>query len=69
MKVSRLFEAWKKDFRSAYNTAEGVDLCLGPFHHGTTFEADIQLEKDDEEELRSAIKNGFTPVWATLNPD
>ena len=69
MKVLLVFEDWKKDFKSVYNTAEGVDLSLGPFHHGTTFEAEIQLGKGDEEELKSAIENGFTPVWATLNPD
>lgn len=69
MKVLLVFEDWQKNYKSVYDTEDGVGLTWGPFHHGTTFEAEIQLEPGDAEELEKSIKDGFTPVWATLIPD
>lgn len=72
MKILLVFEDWKKGCKSVYNASEGEPgdgLTFGPFHHGTTFEAEIQLHKGDEEELEKAMKNGFTPVWAMVLED
>lgn len=68
MKILLCFDDWKKVGKSVYDTEKGMDLSLGPFHHGTTFEAEIQLGKYDEEELKKAMEDGFTPVWATFLP-
>lgn len=68
MKVLLVFEDWQgKDHKSIYDDLDN-GLTLGPFHHGTTFKAEIDLDPEDAKELETAMKNGATPVWYTL-PD
>lgn len=66
MKVSLVFSDWQKVGKSIYNTDEGVNLSCGQFHSGTTFPAEIELDEEDAEELKVAMQNGYTPVWATF---
>ncbi len=65
MKVLLVFDDWQKDNKSIYDDLDN-GLTLGPFHHGTTFKAEIDLDPVDAIELETAMKNGATPVWYTL---
>ncbi len=68
MKVSLVFEDRQKIGKSIYDTPEGVDLSCGQFHSGTTFEGEIHLDEASEKEMKKAMANGFTPVWAIFDP-
>ena len=63
MKIELVFEDWKVDGKSVYNTELGVNLSMGQFHSGTTFSGTIYLDEDDEKELSEAIKNGYSPIF------
>jgi len=68
LRVDLVFDDWREKGRSIYSTAQGNDLSMGDFHSGTTFngviECDDQLTLD---ELHSAMREGFTPVfWLSL---
>jgi len=66
MKIKLVFEDWQKNGESVYSTANGIDLTLGDFHSGTTFNGEIELTKDQEEELNDAMAKGYYPVfWVT----
>jgi len=61
-KVKLVFKDWvDKDGNSVYDKVPG--LSLGCFHSGTTFDAKIDLDKDEIKELQKAIKEGFKPVF------
>ena len=64
MKIKLVFYDWHKDGRSVYST-EGIAAALssGDFHSGTTFDAEIVLTEDNEADLRSALAQGYRPVF------
>ncbi len=64
MKVWLVFEDWKRKGKSVYEKPEGEGLTLGPFHHSTSWRAELEMEEGVAEDLKEAIKNGFTPVFA-----
>jgi len=66
MKIRLVFDDWKKDYKSVYNTEKGVDLSMGPFHSGTTFEAEIDLHESEEKELKKAMEEGFVPHFYVI---
>ena len=68
MKIKLVFQDWQKDGHSIYSTPEGIDLSLGDFHSGTTFDADIDVYGGDKE-LEQSIKNGYTPVFYAISGD
>ena len=51
-------------YHSVYNTDEGIELSMGQFHSGSTFDGEIKLSKVDEYELERAIKQGYGPVFS-----
>jgi len=51
MKISLVFDTWTKGGKSM-QYIEGIELSMGQFHGGTTFRGMIDLDKEDEEELR-----------------
>ncbi len=62
MNIRLVFSDWKgSDFKSVYNTEEGVELTVGDFHSGSTFDAVIELDKEQSAELKSALQKGFIP--------
>jgi len=62
--IRLVFADWlDKDHRSVYSTEKGVDLSMGQFHSGTTFDGAIRLDSDDRGELESAMASGYTPVF------
>jgi hypothetical protein len=59
-----VFEDWRdREHRSIYNTPEGVELSMGSFHSGTTFEAELELDPDDSANLAAALRDGYRPVF------
>lgn len=63
MKIYLVFDDWKRQGKSVYSTEAGVALSMGLFHSGTTFSGTIELYAGDEAELRSALRDGFRPVF------
>ena len=64
MKIGLVFLNWLgPDGKSVYNTAKGVNLSIGDFHSGSTFDGNIELDSDQQAELASAIADSFTPVF------
>ena len=66
MKINLVFNDWKKGMKSVYNTEEGLDLSMRSFHSGTTFNAEIDLDEYEEEELKEALQKGFVPYFYTI---
>lgn len=65
LEVDAVFTDWQnKKGESTYYTQAGVKLGVGVFHHGSTFPASIQLDDDDRAHLETAMKAGYTPVFA-----
>jgi len=63
MKIKLVFDGWQKDGEDISSSEKGFSLSLGPFHSGTTFDAEIKLEWWEEKEIIEAIKNGYTPTF------
>lgn len=64
VKIKLVFTDWQdSDYKSIYNTEEGVELSKCEFHSGTTFTADIDLHPDEILELEIARAKGFRPVF------
>ncbi len=63
MKVFLVFDDWRRRGQSVYSTEAGVTLSMGDFHSGTTFPGTIDLDAEDEIELRGALRDGFQPVF------
>ena len=63
MKVKLVFDDWRRGSKSVYSTEEGVELSIGDFHSGTTFNAEIELNVEQEEDLKEALESGATPVF------
>lgn len=67
MKIKLVFSDWQLRGKSVYNTEKGIQLSLGQFHSGTTFNGEIILDEDDEEELKQALKDGYEPVFCVYS--
>ena len=63
-----MFDDWQNGGMSVYNTQKGLELSMGKFHSGTTFDAEMYFsDKNDILELEEAIRSGYQPVfWVTL---
>jgi hypothetical protein len=68
MKVKLIFDDWRKDglYNSIYDTEEGIELCMGDCHHGTIFQAELNIDSDLEQEIRNAAKQGANPVFSVF---
>lgn len=66
MKIRLVFDDWKKDLKSLSGTEEGTDLSMGVFHGGTVFEAEIDLDIHEEQELAKAMEEGYVPHFYTI---
>ena len=56
MKVLVVFEDWKKEGRSIYNTETGINLSTGSLHSGSTWEGTIDFDPDTELEIKERGK-------------
>ena len=63
MNIKLIFDDWKKNFVSIYDTEKGMELSSGVFHSGTTFDATIILNEENERQLRDALANGYKPYF------
>lgn len=61
-----VFTDWQYDGASVYNTEHGRELSKGSLHSGSTFRGTIVLNPDDERDLRSALGQGYQPVFRLL---
>ena len=68
MKISLVFDTWTKGGKSILYTEESIQLSMGQFHGGTTFNGTIDLDKEDAEELIEAFEKGFRPTF-TVYPE
>lgn len=72
LKVILVFDDWrdKHDLtKSVYNSKVGVELSMSTFHHGTTFQGTIEVDKDDERFLRGVLKDGWCPTFILMDPE
>jgi hypothetical protein len=63
MKIKLIFDDWKKQGKSVYNTEKGIELSNGDFHSGTTFDGIIELNQEQHEELKQALEEFYNPVF------
>lgn len=63
MRVTMIFDDWRKSGVSVYQTPEGLELSKGDLHSGTCWDCDVILPLDIEEELQEAIDAGYQPVF------
>ncbi len=63
MKMLLVFDDWRKNGKSIYRTEKGIELSIHDFHSGAGFLAQINLEKDQEDEMREALQEGCQPVF------
>ena len=63
MKIKLVFLDWRKFGQSISLTEKGVDLSGGDFHSGSTFTATIELDGEQEQELRAALLAKYQPCW------
>ena len=68
MKVRLVFDDWRRGGRSIYATKEGVFLTIGDFHGGSTFDATIDVDPEQEAELRRAFATAARPVFWMMEP-
>ena len=69
MKVKLVFDDWRRPAGgSIYATPDGVVLSMGDFHSGTTFDAEISLDRENTIELTEAVAHGYVPVFTVALP-
>lgn len=66
MKIKLVFDDWKFKGKSLWGTVTGVDLSMGSFHSGTTFDGKITLDSEQHEELKTALREGYTPSFIVM---
>ena len=63
MKINLVFDTWRRKGIDIHGTMEYVELSLGLFHSGTTFQGEIVLDDEDAAELQDALDNGYQAVF------
>lgn len=63
MKAKVIFWDWTKHGKSIYQTEEGVELSSRDFHSGSTFNAEITLNEEQEAEMKEALAEGYEPLF------
>ena len=65
MKIKLVFDHWEHVGGKPVTGKERVNLSLGQFHSGTTFDGEIRLDVDDTEELEEALES-YVPVFLVV---
>lgn len=73
MKIKLVMNDWyiaaqNKTVREV-DVEQEIELTLGHFHSGTTFDGTIELDEGDEKELRRALKQGHEPRFYIIEDD
>ena len=64
MKCKLIFHDWRNARgESMYQTEQGVQSSMGDFHGGSTFDAEIVLTPDQEDDLTTSLKHGAIPIF------
>lgn len=65
MKIKLVFEDWRDGptNKSLYSITAGIKLRMGDFHSGSTFTGEIDLDVEQEEDIRESIELGAIPVF------
>ena len=63
MKVKLVCDGWEKEGKPVGPSDIRLRLTSGDFHSGTTFDAVIVLDAEQEDELKWAIAQGYRPVF------
>lgn len=67
MKIKLVFEDWRDPTgKNIYSTEEGIRLSAGDFHSGSTFTGTIDLDIEQEEDLRRGLR--VVPVFRLYLP-
>ncbi len=66
MKIKLVFHDWVRGGKSIYDTEEGIELSLGDFHSGTTFDGEIILDASNEREIKEAAKTRAFPAFSVI---
>jgi len=61
MKIKLIFDTWRS--KEGHTILWNSDLSMGEFHSGTTFNGEIELDADNEIELKEHLQNGYRPVF------
>jgi hypothetical protein len=71
MRAELVFDHWRDrdTHQSLAQTGRGVMLAMGPFHGGSIFRCTVDLDIEQEAELRAAIADGATPVFELATRD
>lgn len=70
MKVKLVFYDWLTASLRVPLAIERLNLETGVFHSGSTFQAEIELDSEQEKELNMALRHGFRPIfWLKEEPD
>lgn len=72
MKCRLVFDDWRRigEAESVYATPLGIELSVGDLHSGTTFEAEVVLPQDIEEEIKASWnRHGAYPALCLMPED
>ena len=61
VKVRLIFKRWI--ISEDWNKNKEIDLSMGSFHAGTTFNADLYLRRDEINDLKEALKEKNVPIF------
>lgn len=68
MKVRLVFADWQnQNFNSVYQTEEGIELSKRNFHSGSTWQAEVEMNETEAEELKQAQARGFRPIFELIS--
>ncbi len=63
VQVALVFDDWREQGRSIYLSEKGIELSMGDFHYGTTFDGTIHLDEENAQQLEKALREGYQPVF------
>lgn len=70
MKIKLVFDDWRDGptGKSLYSTPAGIQLSMGDFHSGTTFDGEIDLDIEQEKDIKESMELGAVPVFRLYLP-
>jgi hypothetical protein len=60
VKVKLAFDDWQdKQCKSVYSTEVGIELSMGNFHSGSTWDGEIEIDETDLRDIKKSISKGI----------
>ena len=63
MRINLVFWKWRRFLTTRVSGSEMLHLEAGVFHGGATFKGAIELDEEQELELRLSMANGYRPTF------